>query len=223
MRVRTIQRWSWVHKWTSLVSTAFLLVLCVTGLPLIFKDELDDLFYAQVEPADVPPGTPHADLDAIVASALGRYPGEVVQFIVWPRDEPNIVRLSIAKTSDADPSNNKLARFDVHSGQFLDQPDYRSRVTRFLLDLHTDLFAGLPGDAQRPDRCLRRLFRARRSAAPPNRKQVGAIPCPASDQCGGNLDSWSGINADKAQNRRLEGDHDRSAGSRIGQVASGAS
>jgi uncharacterized iron-regulated membrane protein len=145
MRVRTIQRWSWVHKWTSLVSTAFLLVLCVTGLPLIFKDELDDIFYAQVEPDDVPAGTPRADLDAIVASALGRYPGEVVQFIVWPIDEPNIVRLSIAKTPDADPSNNKLARFDVHSGRFLDQPDYKSRVTRFLLDLHTDLFAGLPG------------------------------------------------------------------------------
>jgi uncharacterized iron-regulated membrane protein len=120
-------------------------MLCITGLPLIFKDELDDLFYVSVEPIHVPPGTPHANLDRIVASALTRYPGEFVQFIVWPRDEPNIVRLAIAKTPDANPENNKVTRFDVHSGQFLDEPDYDSRITHFLLELHTDLFAGLPG------------------------------------------------------------------------------
>ena len=145
MHIKAIRRWSWVHKWTSLVCTAFILMLCVTGLPLIFKDEIDDLFYAQVEPVNVPPGTPHANLDAIVAAALARYPGEVVQFIVWPRDEPNIVRLAIAKTPDANPQDNKNARFDVHSGRFLDQPNYDARITHVLLDLHTELLAGLPG------------------------------------------------------------------------------
>ena len=30
-----------MHKWSSLVSTLFLLLLCVTGLPLIFHDEID--------------------------------------------------------------------------------------------------------------------------------------------------------------------------------------
>ena len=29
------------HKWSSLVCTVFLLMLCVTGLPLIFHDEVD--------------------------------------------------------------------------------------------------------------------------------------------------------------------------------------
>jgi uncharacterized iron-regulated membrane protein len=145
MHIKTIRRWSWVHKWTSLICTAFILMLCVTGLPLIFKDELDDLFYAQVEPARVAAGTPHANLDAIVASANARYPGEFIQFVVWPRDEPDIVRLAIAKTPDANPENNKNARFDVHTGRFLDEPDYDSRITHFLLELHTDLFAGLPG------------------------------------------------------------------------------
>ena len=36
------RRWCWVHKWSSVVSTAFLLVICITGLPLVFKDEIGD-------------------------------------------------------------------------------------------------------------------------------------------------------------------------------------
>jgi len=38
-----LRRWFWVHKWSSLVCTLFLLVICVTGLPLVLRDELSDL------------------------------------------------------------------------------------------------------------------------------------------------------------------------------------
>ena len=41
MRTGTIRAWGWIHKWTSLVCTLFLLMLCLTGLPLIFHDEID--------------------------------------------------------------------------------------------------------------------------------------------------------------------------------------
>nr|WP_301287172.1 PepSY domain-containing protein [Sphingobium sp. OAS761] len=37
----TIRAWYLVHKWTSLICTLFLLMLCITGLPLIFHDEID--------------------------------------------------------------------------------------------------------------------------------------------------------------------------------------
>lgn len=30
---RRLKRWFWVHKWSSLVCTLFMLLLCVTGLP----------------------------------------------------------------------------------------------------------------------------------------------------------------------------------------------
>jgi uncharacterized iron-regulated membrane protein len=40
MRTATLKGWLWVHKWSSLVSMTFLLMLCITGLPLIFKDEI---------------------------------------------------------------------------------------------------------------------------------------------------------------------------------------
>jgi uncharacterized iron-regulated membrane protein len=145
MHVKTIQRWGWVHKWTSLVCTLFLLILCITGLPLIFKDEIDGVMHEEVAPAEVPAGTPRASLDKITTAAQERYPGKFIQFVIWPRDEPNVVSLSIAAAPDADPSNNKGARFDIHTGQFLDEPDAKSRLTYYILQIHTELFAGLPG------------------------------------------------------------------------------
>ncbi len=76
-------------QWTSLICTAFLLMLCITGLPLIFKDEIDHLLHEEVEAAEVPAGTPKADLDRVVAAGLAKHPGQVVQFLIWDRDEPN--------------------------------------------------------------------------------------------------------------------------------------
>ena len=43
MKARTVRIWSVVHTWTSLISTLFLLLLCLTGLPLIFHHEIDEL------------------------------------------------------------------------------------------------------------------------------------------------------------------------------------
>ncbi|MGE8309947.1 MAG: hypothetical protein ACN6QR_10440, partial [Pseudomonas protegens] len=36
MKSKTIRRWSFIHTWTSLICTVFLLMLALTGLPLIF-------------------------------------------------------------------------------------------------------------------------------------------------------------------------------------------
>lgn len=47
MTAQSVKWWSLVHKWTSLICTLFLLMLCITGLPLIFHDEIDDLFKSE--------------------------------------------------------------------------------------------------------------------------------------------------------------------------------
>ena len=41
-----LRRWSWTHKWSSLVCTVFMLLLCITGLPLIFHHEIGHLLGA---------------------------------------------------------------------------------------------------------------------------------------------------------------------------------
>ena len=58
---RSIRTWSWIHKWTSLVCTVFMLLLCLTGLPLIFHHEIGHLLGTEVEaPRDAARGTPRA-------------------------------------------------------------------------------------------------------------------------------------------------------------------
>ena len=41
MRRSTIRTGFLIHKWTSIICTAFLPKLCLTGLPLIFHGEID--------------------------------------------------------------------------------------------------------------------------------------------------------------------------------------
>lgn len=145
MRVRTIRAWSSIHTWSSIVCTAFLLLLCVTGLPLIFHDEIDELLQNNVAAADAPPGTPAADLDRVVAAGMAHAPGEFLQYLIWDRDDPNVVTLSVAQAPDAPSVDNRLIRVDAHTAQFLDAPDSGARLTTILLRLHSDMFAGLPG------------------------------------------------------------------------------
>lgn len=65
MTTRSLRRWFVVHKWTSLVCTLFLLTVCVTGLPLLFSEQIWDTFVGDDDPAYevLPPGTPNASLD----------------------------------------------------------------------------------------------------------------------------------------------------------------
>jgi hypothetical protein len=43
MKPATLRAWSKVHTWSSLICTLFLLMLALTGLPLVFHDEIDRL------------------------------------------------------------------------------------------------------------------------------------------------------------------------------------
>jgi len=142
---RSLRRWGFVHKWTSLICTAFMLLLCVTGLPLIFHDEIDDLLHDQVKPAVVADGTPKASIDRAIESTMAKHPGQVVHFFVWDRDDPNAYMLSINRSFDVDASTNRIVRVDAHTAAYLDSPDVTKRFTYIMLKLHTDMFAGLPG------------------------------------------------------------------------------
>lgn len=122
-----------------------MLMLCITGLPLIFHEEIDDLLHAQVKPAEVPPGTPFADLDHMLANALAKAPKPVPHFLIWDRDDPNAMFVSVGDSLASDPTNNRFVRMDAHTGAYLDSPDVTGRFTYIMLKLHTDMFAGLPG------------------------------------------------------------------------------
>jgi uncharacterized iron-regulated membrane protein len=143
MKSSTIRAWSQVHTWTSLVCTGFLLMLCLTGLPLIFHDEIDDALNPATWEAAHPDG-PLLDLDALLAGALAQRPGEVPIFMSFDIDRP-VVNVTTGPTADAPGSAMHFASFDRTSGNLVPPADVGGAVMDFLLQLHTDMFLGLPG------------------------------------------------------------------------------
>ena len=60
MSPTSLRRWGWIHKWSSLVCTVFMLLLCLTGLPLIYHHEIGHLLGTDVEAPSMPADTPRA-------------------------------------------------------------------------------------------------------------------------------------------------------------------
>ncbi|MBS0320631.1 MAG: PepSY domain-containing protein [Proteobacteria bacterium] len=143
MTPRALRRWTWTHTWTSLVCMVFMLFLCITGLPLIFHEEIG----AATRAYDVPPmpaSTPRASLDRIVSAAQAKQPGYVIQYMYPDDDNPDVVGATMGR----DPVTQEGLKFlviDNRTAQVLAEPDFQSGVMYVLLTLHTDMFAGLPG------------------------------------------------------------------------------
>jgi uncharacterized iron-regulated membrane protein len=143
-RVRNFRIWSAVHTWTSLLSMAFLLMLCLTGLPLIFHHEIDHaLGYEPVLP-EMPAGTPHLPLDTLVAAAEAKSPGVVVQFVSFDKNEPDAALVGLARTLQQVPSDHFVG-LDRRTATVLIEAHPGAGPMGFLLKLHTDMFLGLPG------------------------------------------------------------------------------
>jgi uncharacterized iron-regulated membrane protein len=143
MKTKGILTWSWIHTWSSLISTLFLIMLCVTGLPLIFHDEIDTALNPDAwEPAN--PDSEHLDLDQVLALALDNRPGEVPLYMSFDIERP-VVNVTTAPSVDAPSSQMHFASFDLTSGNVVPPADVGETVMEFILQLHTDMFLALPG------------------------------------------------------------------------------
>jgi uncharacterized iron-regulated membrane protein len=140
----SLKAWYLVHKWTSLVSTAFLLLLCVTGLPLVFHHELDHALGYSVDPPELPETAQRANLDDIVAAAQARRPGDAVQFLSRSDDEPHSWFVRLGKTIDA-PRASAFYTYDGRTGGFVGEYPLDQGFMNVMLRLHVDLYADLPG------------------------------------------------------------------------------
>lgn len=143
----TVRAWFLVHKWTGLICTAFLLMLCVTGLPLIFYDEIEAL--TGDAPADLAGRSSSGEgpgllpLDDILARALAARPGDVPLFMAFD-NRSSLITVTTGPAPDAPVSAMTLHLLDRATGEPAGPPD-ESGVMDFLLQLHTDMFLGLPG------------------------------------------------------------------------------
>lgn len=148
MTSSSIRTWYLVHKWASLVCTLFLLMLCTTGLPLIFGDEVermggDALRFGMPGVGSSSSARGLLPLDTMMATALSTRPGEVPLFMAFDNDQPSMT-ITTGPTPDAPGSAMTTQIFDRSTGKRLNKED-GDGVMHFLLKLHTDMFLGLSG------------------------------------------------------------------------------
>jgi uncharacterized iron-regulated membrane protein len=145
MSPRTTRTWDWVHKWTSLVCTLFMLVLCITGLPLIFYDEIDHLAGSAVTTPRLPEGTPRAPLDAVVRAAQTQYPGKVPLYVFADDHDADLWLVKLDDRVDSDETRAVFAAVDARTAKVLGTPVFNEGVMHFFYRLHVDWFAGQGG------------------------------------------------------------------------------
>lgn len=146
MSVKTFKAWYLVHKWSSLICTAFLLLLCLTGLPLIFHHEIAHLTGEAAELRPLPAGTPEASLDRLVAASRERFPGFAMKYVSWDQEEPGLGYVSMAPAPDSPPADFHYLTVNTRTAEILGEhnPDNLDFMD-IMFRLHVDLFAGLPG------------------------------------------------------------------------------
>lgn len=143
MTPTVVRRWAWIHKWSSLVCTVFMLLLCLTGLPLIYHHEIDHLLGNRVEAPAMAAAAPRANLDTIIAAGQALFPGKVMMYLSQELDEPDIWNLTLGD-NPTDPAYKSIA-VDARTARVLGQPSLEGSLMGVFFHLHVDLYAGLWG------------------------------------------------------------------------------
>ncbi|TAK74836.1 MAG: PepSY domain-containing protein [Aquabacterium sp.] len=138
-----LRRWAWIHKWSSLVSTIFMLLLCLTGLPLIFHHEIGHLLGTEVEAPEMPAGTPTASLDEVAAAARAVHPGRYLHSLFRDADERNVWFAFVGDQPESTEGDS--VAIDARTAKVLAQPKFDEGFMYVMFKLHVDLFAELPG------------------------------------------------------------------------------
>ena len=121
----------------------FLLMLCITGLPLIFSHEIDHWLH-QVEAPPHPVDAGQASVDDIICAARARKPGDVVQFLVADPDDPDVLFVRLG-SSPRSADMSAFLTYDARTGDFLYDYPLGQGFMDVMLRLHVDMYTGLPG------------------------------------------------------------------------------
>jgi uncharacterized iron-regulated membrane protein len=142
---RGLKVWCLVHKWTSLVATLFLLLLCLTGLPLIFHEEIDALTHTHRATAG---GAPAGGVSfaRMTNDALQGVDAHVPLYLSWDyaSDEPVVYAIT-APALDAPDDQLRSIPYDAASGTRLAAAPEQGGVMAILFRLHANLLLGVAG------------------------------------------------------------------------------
>ncbi|MEQ8267489.1 MAG: PepSY domain-containing protein [Parvibaculum sp.] len=139
-----VKAWYLVHKWTSLVCTLFLLMLCVTGLPLIFHEEIDHLLEGERPLPVIEEGASPKTLEDALDTARARFPGEIPLFMSFDEEQP-VVNVTTGPTPSAGVDQMNFISIHRPTAEPVRTPDDEG-IMHFILELHVDMFLGLGGE-----------------------------------------------------------------------------
>lgn len=141
MTPATMRTWTKVHTWSSLVCTVFMFLLCLTGLPLVFHDEIEAL--GKNAPAETWDPETLVTLDKATDAALARQPGQVPIYLSFDVDRP-VVNITSGPSTDAPESAMAFQPID-RRGATLASGGEEGGVMDLILQIHTDMLLGTWG------------------------------------------------------------------------------
>ncbi|WP_343638549.1 PepSY-associated TM helix domain-containing protein [Roseateles sp.] len=146
MSSRAIRIWTWLHKWTSLICTLFMLLLCLTGLPLIFHHEIGHLLGDEIEAPELPAAMDRqrVSLDTMAQAAKAQHPQLIIQYAGENEDDPRLWWFTLAATPEP-TSDYKSVAVDARTGLVVREYRIGEGFMDLMFRLHVDMFAGLPG------------------------------------------------------------------------------
>ncbi len=132
----------WLHRWASLVATLPFLVLCVTGIVLIFHEEIDAAL--GVVPTNAAP-TEARIVDCMNNVARDFPDQRVLSVGLDPEAHPGVFLVVVGPPQDTNFDRAKLAFYDLGTGHLLGDADPSKTFTGFILKLHAEWFLGPAG------------------------------------------------------------------------------
>lgn len=132
----------WVHRWASLVATLPFLVLCVTGIVLIFHEEIDAAL--GVVPTNAAPT--ESRLADCMANVARDFPDQRVLSVgLEPEEHPGVFLVVVGPPTDTGFDHVHLAFYELGTGKLLGDSDPSKTFTGVILKLHAEWFLGPAG------------------------------------------------------------------------------
>ncbi len=128
-----------LHKWVGAVVALWLLMMSLSGVSLVFKDELEELL---CPPPPVTVGKTRATFESLIEHTQKKYNGYKVTGFICPRSFSRPIQIFTI-----DDKEKKLALIaDPYTGEILG-PRKDSEILEFFADLHHNLLNGKTGRA----------------------------------------------------------------------------
>ncbi|MGC4087544.1 MAG: PepSY-associated TM helix domain-containing protein [Polyangiaceae bacterium] len=130
-----------LHRWCGLFLSLNMLVFCLTGMVLIFRDEIDAALGVVPQASH---GSTQISLATAVASARKHSPSANPVYVARFDDHPGIVFVGMAQGHRKLEGSTPLA-VDSQTGKVLGTPDFENSFTGVVFHLHAELLAGPVG------------------------------------------------------------------------------